>query len=152
MNMFSASHIICQYNAGRLVRHVGTRTSKLCSRLHVESDNDLRSSVSGRESGAHWGYSQTARTPTRGLDTCARGTGRQNGCIAPCKVGRAEGCTSVLVILFGKFPIRRCVFGDNLDESICERFDRACELRIFRTGRRIGAGSDGSGELLEESK
>ena len=124
------------------------RTSELRGRLHVKSDRDLWPSVRG----ALCGYSQIACSPTRWYDACAGVTSSQNRCIAPCKVGRAEGCTSTLVKLFGESPIRRRVVGSNLDETICERLDCACEQCVLRTGRSIGANSDVGRKLLEESE
>ena len=124
------------------------RTSELCGRLHVESDRDLRPSVRD----ALRGYRQIACTPTRWHDTRAGVTSRQNRCIAPREVGRAKGYTSALVKLFGKSSIRWCIVGGNLDESICERLDRACKLRVLRTVRRIGARSNVGRKLLKESE
>ena len=124
------------------------RTSELCGRLYVKSDRDLWPSVRG----ALCGHSQIACTPTRWHNTCAGVTSRQNRCIAPCKVGRAEGCTSALVKLFGESSIRRRVVGSNLDETICERLDCACEQCVLRTSRRIGASNDAGRKLLEESE
>ena len=125
-----------------------TRTSELCGRLHVESDRHLWSRVRD----ALCGCSQTACTPTCWFDTRGRSPSRQNRCIAPCKVGRTQGCTSALVILFCKSPIRWRVIGGNLDESICERLDCTCKLRVLRTGQRIGAGCDAGRKLLEEGE
>jgi hypothetical protein len=67
-------------------RSACARTSPLCGCLYVESDRDLWPRVRGTLRG----YGQTACTPARWHDTRAGVTSRQNRCITPCEVRRAE--------------------------------------------------------------
>ena len=83
---------------------------------------------------------------------CTRGGSRQDGGIAPREVGCAHGYARALVELLREAAIGGRILGGDLDETVCECLDSACELRVLGGIRRIGARGNAGCELTEKAK
>ena len=123
-----------------------TRTSESCGRAHVESSVDFWPRVRD----AHSGYNETLCTPTCWLDPRIRIIGRQDGRVAPRKVGRAQGTARAFVILFRQPTTSGSIVGSDHDEAVRKSLDCAREFRVFNAVRGVGAGFNAGFKLREK--